>query len=171
MVFTVSSWGAAFFAKPGKVTKMTSKNVLKIHQKASPKPYKIDAKTEATNNTKNYRKIMPKWSQKASRKNPGFPGNRPRSAPRIDMTTQGHPKSPQGAPKDPRRPPKASQGTPKAPPGTPKGLPRHPKRTPRDPQNPPKGPQGTPNGFQKAPKTNPKGSLNSKRKSMQRQRQ
>ena len=56
---TVSSWDTAFFANPGKVTKMNSKTMLKIQHKVTQKLNKINAKTRSRKYEQTL-KMMPK---------------------------------------------------------------------------------------------------------------
>ena len=97
-------------------------------------------------------KIIPKWSQKASRNWPGKSRKSPPSRPRTSQ-------EPPGIPKGPLRHPTAAKRTSKDPKKSPQGPPNDPPRSPRDALRTHKGLQKAP---KKAAKTTPRRNQNLK---------
>ena len=67
LLFTMNSWGAPFFAKSEKVSKMSSQSQPKWLPKRFQKPSKIDQKTKPKNNTKNQRFWLLTWNQNGAK--------------------------------------------------------------------------------------------------------
>ena len=135
------SWGASFSAGSAKLPKLIPKSGAKSFPKAPQKRSKINEKGDASRETKNRPKRMPKWSQKGthnfqekSKNQPWCAQGAPRDPKDPQSRPQAPPKVPKGDPRDPQRVPKGSPNHPQRPPGSPKGSPMAPKRSPRDPQ-------------------------------------